>query len=81
MKEKKYYHEGVLLKEWYDSQPFNKREGIKKLIADKCYVSIYTVENWLFQRASINVLFQREINDLAQETIFEVKSINEESHV
>lgn len=67
---KKIPAECILFKEWFDNLPHSQRNGIKKIIADACYVSLYAIDNWLYGKASINMVFREKINKIAGETIF-----------
>ncbi len=70
--EKKVPAECVLLKEWFDNQPYSQRAGIKKLIADKCDKTLEGIDNWLYGRSTPNRAYQSLINEVAQERIFDV---------
>lgn len=66
------------LKTWFDSLPWNQRAGIKKIIADACIVSVYTIDNWLYDRSGIAPIYRKTIIEIAGEDIF--SSVQEVSH-
>jgi hypothetical protein len=64
--------ENELFREWFNNLPHAQRPGIRKLLCDKCHISNRTVDNWLYDVCGIATIYQEKINELAQETIFQI---------